>query len=141
MIWEIWLVQFLEQIDWFNSLGCQTKLIDSLNSSWSKTFVLMWKFFLFNPVWTTIFAQLEVIKLSKFVFLLTRLIENFSSVLSTMPSIASDSEEPDLACTMTAIGNPSIRRVPVSFFYSSTSSSVVEWLCGGYLKLINISTS
>ena len=26
---------------------------------------------------------------------------------STMPSIASDFEQPDLACTMTAIGNPS----------------------------------
>ena len=31
-----------------------------------------------------------------------------------MPSIASDSEEPDLACTMTAIGNTSISRVQVS---------------------------
>ena len=41
-----------------------------------------------------------------------------------MPCIASDSEEPDLACTMTAIGNPSISRVPAPCFYSSTSSSV-----------------
>ena len=40
--------------------------------------------------------------------------------------IASDSEEPDLACTMTAIGNPSISRVPAPCFYSSTSSSVVK---------------
>ena len=33
---------------------------------------------------------------------------DFSSVSSTMPSIASDSEEPDLVCTKTAIGNPRI---------------------------------
>ena len=32
----------------------------------------------------------------------------WSSVSSTMPSIASDYEETDLACTMTAIGNLSI---------------------------------
>ena len=43
-----------------------------------------------------------------------------------MPCIASDSEEPDLACTMTAIENPSISRVPAPCFYSSTSSSVVK---------------
>ena len=55
-----------------------------------------------------------------------------------MQSIASDSEEPDLACTMTAIGNPSISRVPVPCSYSSTSSSVVKGLSGGYLKLSNI---
>ena len=51
----------------------------------------------------------------------------FSSVSSTMPSIASDSEELDLACTMTAIGNPSISRVPVPCFYSSTSSRYI-WI-------------
>ena len=31
-----------------------------------------------------------------------------------------DSEEPDLACTRTAIGNQSISKVPVSFFLLST---------------------
>ena len=65
---------------------------------------------------------------------------DFSSVSSTILCIASDSEEPDLACTRTAIGNPSISRVPVPCFYSSTSSSVIKWLSGGYLKLSNIST-
>ena len=43
---------------------------------------------------------------------------------STMPSIAYDSEEPDLSCNMTAIGNPSISRVSIPCFYTSTSSSV-----------------
>ena len=45
---------------------------------------------------------------------------------STKPSIASDFEEPDLPCTMTAIGNPSISRVQVPCFYFSTSISVVK---------------
>ena len=35
-----------------------------------------------------------------------------------------------VACTMTAPGNPSISRVLVLYFYSSTSSSVVKCLCG-----------
>ena len=42
---------------------------------------------------------------------------DFFSVLCTMPTIASDSEELDLACTRTAIGNPS------------------KYLSGGYWKL------
>ena len=49
-----------------------------------------------------------------------------------MPRIATDSEEPDLACTMKAKGNLSIGRVPVPCFYSSN----VEKL--SYLIDINI---
>ena len=56
----------------------------------------------------------------------TKIVQCLNILRSTMPCIASDSKEPDLACTMTAIGNPSIRRVPVPCFYSSTSRSVVK---------------
>ena len=41
-----------------------------------------------------------------------------------LKNIATDFEELDLACTRTAIGNPSISRALAPSFYSSTSSSV-----------------
>jgi hypothetical protein len=42
-----------------------------------------------------------------------------------------------LACMTMAAGNPSNRRLPATFFYSSTSGLVGKWLYDHYLKLMD----